>query len=222
LVASLRKVARMDSWGFEEDDEPDPRPAAGDELLTGSDAGGIVTVAVDDAGGVRTVRLGAGWQETDTRRGLGGKVVEAMIAATAHVIAQKTGPAPQPVAAQQEGPITAEDVLRVLHAVSVDLTRFRERLSAVADETVRVASGGGHVTVAGRQRQVSDVVIDQDWLYGARASEVESELRDALAAFGDRSSPKEVVPRGDAIGELLGMVADPRAMVRRLREGSPS
>jgi hypothetical protein len=110
--------------------------------------------------------------------------------------------------------------MRLLEAVSDDLAQFRRRLSTITDRAVTEDSGGGHVTVSGRQGRVTDVSIDQDWLYGTRASEIESELRDALTRFGAASSPGELAqgPRSSAIDELLALVSDPRAMVRRIRQ----
>lgn len=226
----------MNSWGFEEADEDDARadePVTEEEPLTGADADGIVTVTVDDAAGVRSVRLGGGWQDNAVRRGLGTRVVDAMTAATTRAIARTVERAevaddePVPVASKPEEPvtpITADDVMRLLHTVSTDLSQFRQRLSAVVDETVTVTSAGGHATVSGRQGRVGVVSLDQDWLYGARASEVESELRDALTAFRAASSPGELAagPRSSAISELLSIVSDPQTMVRRIRLRSAS
>lgn len=220
------------SWGFEEADEDDARvdaPVTEEEPLTGADADGIVTVTVDDTAAVRSVRLGDGWQDNAVRRGLGARVVDAMTAATVRAIARNAEraddePAPPPAAAKQDGPITADHVMRLLHTVSTDLSQFRQRLSAVVDETVTVTSAGGHVTVSGRQGRTGDVSLDQDWLYGARASEVESELREALTAFRAASSPGELAegPQSSAIGELMSLVSDPDAMVRRIRLRSAS
>jgi hypothetical protein len=70
VVTSLGKVGcgTDGGWGFEEDDdEPDNGPV-NEELLTGADADGIVTVTVDDAADVRAVRLGDGWQGNEVRR----------------------------------------------------------------------------------------------------------------------------------------------------------
>lgn len=221
-------------WGFEEADDVDERgeePAAG-ELLTGADADGVVTVSVDDAANVRSVHLGAGWEDDAVRRGLGVKVVDAMTGATIRAMAKQAeriepGAAePAPASAskppEQDSPLTTEDVMRLLHEVARDLGQFRQRLSAVVDETVTVASGGGHVTVSGRRQQVGDVSIDQDWLYRTRASEVESELRDALTAFRARSAPGELAPQSNAISELRSLVSDPQAMVRRIRQRNGS
>jgi len=210
------------NWGFEEEDDPGDSPVD-EELLTGADADGIVTVAVDDAADVRSVRLGDGWQGNEVRRGLGARVVEAMSAATARAMAKQAERIDElvPAAATppvEQTPLTTEHVMRLLHEVTRDLSQFQQRLSTVVDESVTVASGGGHVTVSGRRRQVGDVAIDQDWLYGARAPEVESELRDALTSFCARSSLGELAggPQSGAISELMALVADPGAMVRRI------
>jgi DNA-binding protein YbaB len=216
------------SWGFEEaEDVDEPAEPAADEPLSGADAGGVVTVTVDDTAAVVSVLLGDGWQDATVRRGLGARVVEALTAATARVMAKKAErigePAPRvSVSPDQDGPLTTAEVMRLMDAVSRDLAQFRQRLSAVADETVTATSGGGHVTVSGRRRQAGDVSVDQDWLYGARASEVESELRDALTTFAGRSSPGELAqgPKSAAISELLALVSDPQAMVHRLRRRS--
>jgi len=163
----------MAHWGFEDDDDEPAEQPADEEPLTGQDVDEIVTIGVDDAGTVRSVRLADGWQD-EFRRSLGVKVVEALTAATTRAMAKQTGRPETPATLKptQDSPLTSDDVLQLLHAVSADLDRFRRRLSAVADEPLRVTSGGGHVTVAGRRRQVADVSMDQDWLYGARASEV--------------------------------------------------
>jgi DNA-binding protein YbaB len=212
------------SWGFEEAEEVDQPVEPAAEPLNGADAGGVVTVTVDDTAAVLSVRLGDGWQDATVRRGLGARVVDAMTAATARVMAKQAQriDEPTPRLQDQDSPLTTADVMRLMHAVSRDLAQFRERLSAVADETVTATSGGGHVTVSGRRRQVGDVSIDQDWLYGARASEVESELRDALATFASRLPPNELSqgPKSPAISELLALVSDPQTMVHRLRRRS--
>ena len=216
------------SWGFEEaEDVDEPAEPAADDVLSGTDAGGVVTVTVDDTAAVVAVRLGDSWQDATVRRGLGARVIEAMTAATAQVMAKQAERIGEPTARvpaspDQESPLTTAEVMRLMDTVSRDLDQFRQRLSAVADETVTATSGGGHVTVSGRGRQAGDVSIDQDWLYGARVSEVESELRDALTTFAGKSSPGELTqgPKSTAISELLALVSDPRTMVDRLRRRS--
>jgi hypothetical protein len=237
-------------WGFGEGDDPDERDArfsvfepddlpgtgTGDDELTGRDADGVVTVAVDDAAEVVSIRLADTWQDDDVRRVLGAKVVEAVIAATAVAVAERAArldeqsgqpaspwtPPAVPGRPDDDRPITREDALRLLHRVSADLAEFRQRWSAVADRMVSVTSRGGHVTVSGRQRQIGDVSIDQDWLYRARASEVETELCEALRAFAAESSTGGLSrgPDSGAISELLALVADPAATIRRIRRGS--
>lgn len=229
-------------WGFEEADDVDDidehaKAGGADDttdLLTGQDADGVVTVAVDDAVEVVSVRLAGGWTDPAVRRVLGAKVVEAIRVATTHAVAKQAGQIDMrvgglvetrtaPVASKSpepdERPITKEDATRLLRAVSADLAQFRERLSAISDQVVRVESGGGHVTVSGRHRQVGDVSIDQRWVAQVRASEVESELCDALTEFTARSSLGELSrgPGSSAIDELLALVSDPQAMVRRIR-----
>lgn len=187
-------------------------------LSVGEDADGIVTVTVDDAANVVSVKVVDVWEDAAARRALGAKVVEAVRAATARALAKQAGqPASAPAVrpSVDESPLTSANVLRLLHEVSTDLDEFRQRISTAA-EPVTVTSGGGHVTVSGRRRQVSDVSIDQDWLYRALVPEVESELREALTAFGTRSAG-ELVPESGAISELRALVSDPEAMVRRIR-----
>jgi hypothetical protein len=231
-------------WGFEEaDDYEGPSifgeqdgeaatAAGGDEdLATGADPDGVVTIAVDDDADVVSVRLAGNWQDEAIRRVLAAKVVEAMSAATAQAVARRAQqidaqagePVTAPVRPQaEESPITMEDALRRVHQVSADLAQFEQRLSATVEQAVTAESGGGHVSVSGQGRQIGEVSLDQAWLFRARVSEVESELRDALATFGARSSLGELSqgPRSSAISELLALVADPGAMARRIKQGS--
>lgn len=227
------------NWGFEEDDEvEDTRRAAPAEEstddtgpLSGQDARGVVTITVADTAAITSVRLASDWRDRTEPRELGALVVEAANNATASAIAaqaqrvdiraEAAGTAGPPRTSQppeEERPITREDARRLLDAVTADLTQFRRRMSEVVDQTVRVDSAGEHVTVSGRRGQVMDVSLDVTWLYTARESEIESEVREALTRFADKSTPGELAegPQSSAINELMALVSDPQAMVRRI------
>jgi DNA-binding protein YbaB len=227
-------------WGFEEDDEAEdvrrgtPAEESTDDTgpLSGQDARGVVTITVTEAAAITSVRLARDWRDRGEPRELGGLVREAANNATASAVATRAqqvdiraeveagtaGPARTSQPSEEERPITREDARRLLDAVTADLTQFRQRMSAVVDEMVREDSAGEHVTVSGRRGQVMDVSLDVSWLFTARESEIESELRDALTRFADRSTPGELAqgPQSSAISELMALVSDPQAMVRRI------
>ncbi len=96
------------------------------------------------------------------------------------------------------------------------------RAAAITDTTTAADSAGGHVVVSGIRRQVRSVSIDPQWAGTARNTEIESELRDALRAFVDRSTTGELTkgPRSAAISELMGMVADPQLTIQRISRGT--
>lgn len=229
-------------WGFEEDDEvedvrrstPVPEESTDDtDPLSGQDTRGAVTITVTEAAAITSVRLAPDWRERAEARELGSLVREAANNATAAAVANQAqqvdiraeveaGTAAPPRAStsleEEERPLTREDVRRLLDAVTADLAQFKERLSTVVDQTVRVDSAGEHVSVSGRQGQVLDVSLDVSWLFMARESEIESEVRDALTRFADRSTPGELGrgPQSAAITELMQLVSNPQAMVRRI------
>lgn len=226
-------------WGFEEDDEVEVRRSTSAEestedtdILSGQDARGVVTITVTETAAITSVRLAPDWRDNIEPRELGALVVEAANNATARAVAAQAqqvdiraeveaGTDGRPRTSQppeEERPITREDAKRLLDAVTADLTQFRQRMSEVVDQTVRVDSAGEHVTVSGRRGQVQDVSLDVSWLFTARESEIESEVREALTRFADRSTPGELAegPQSSAINELMALVSDPRAMVRRI------
>lgn len=234
-------------WGFEEDDEVEAvRRSTPDEStddtdpLSGQDARGAVTITVTDTAAIASVRLAPEWRELAEARELGSLVREAANNATAAAVAYQAqrvdiraevaaGTVAPPRASQppeeEEPPLTREDVRRLLDAVTADLAQFKVQLSTVVDQTVQADSAGEHVTVSGRQGQVLDVSLDVSWLFTARESEIENEVRDALTRLADRSTPGELSrgPQSGAINELMQLVSDPQAMVRRIsrRNGRP-
>lgn len=107
-----------------------------------------------------------------------------------------------------------------MDAVTADLNQFMRQVSEVTDRVVTIDSAGGNVRISGRQRQVSEVTIDPQWANRARASEVEGELQDALSRFANESSPGELTqgPRSPALDELMHLVANPEAMMRRIKQ----
>lgn len=234
----------MDStWGFEEDDEESEVEVEADEQaeepLLGKDPDEIVTIAVTDTADVLSVHIDEQWRERVEAHLLGGKVVEAMNAATIIALARQSeqvdmtgsesaGTTPPPETSESiedERPITMEDAMRLLHAVKSDLATFTHQLSAVRNRAVAVESGGDHVTVSGARRQVATVELDQTWLHSAPNSEIESETRDALTAFITKSTPDEQLtqgPQSSAITELKALVADPQTLIRRINKRSTS
>ena len=227
-------------WGFEEDDEvedvrrstPAEESTDDTDLLSGQDARGVVTITVADTAAITSVRLASDWRDRTEPRELGALVLEAANNATARAVAAQAqrvdiraeaaagtdGPPRTSQPTEEERPITREDQRRLLDAVTADLTQFRQRMAEVVDQAVRVDSAGEHVTVSGKRGQVMDVSLDVTWLYTARESEIESEVREALTKFADRSTPGELAqgPRSSAINELMALVSDPQAMVRRI------
>lgn len=237
LSAQRLWLITMDGrWGFEEDDEwvddvPHDEPADDAELITGQDADQVVTVSVDDAGAIARVALADDWQGRVAPQALGSAVLTAANAAVVRATAAQAeridlsgddsaeSAAPGSTPSPEETPLSREDAFRLLDEMSADLERFMERAAPVIDQDVSVRSGGGHVAITGRQRQVHQVEIDQSWAGVVRSSEVESELRDALVAFSERSDPGELAagPQSSAISEIRALVADPQALIRRIR-----
>lgn len=228
------------TWGFDGDeDEYDPlRQDAAEpeeELLTGKDSDAVVTVEVTDTADLVSVSISPEWRESTDTRNLGTKVVEAMNNATAAALAKQaesidlraaetvgtTAPPTTSQSTEDERPFTMEDASRLLRAVTTDLAQFKKQLSTVRNQTVTVESGGGHVTVSGMRRQVGSVSFDQTWLHSAAESEIESELREGLASFIAKSTPDEELaqgPQSSAINELRALVADPQALIRRIKQ----
>lgn len=231
-------------WGFEQDDEwddanHDESTTETDETLTGQDLDEIVTVGVNDVAEVVSVRLAGDWKSSVDPRGLHANVLAAMNAATMQALSKQlnevdmtgasAGTGSPPVTSQhderpEETPITPEYAMRLVEAASADLERYLTQAVAIADASVTTTSAGGHVSVSGRQRRVFEVSIDANWATGARHTEIESELRDALTGFSARSSLGDIAegPRSSAITELTALTSDPEALVRRIKRARNS
>jgi hypothetical protein len=115
-------------------------------------------------------------------------------------------------------PLTREDVLRLVDAVSADLDRFSRQLSDVVDHPVSAQSAGQHVSGSASGGQVTQLTIDFRWAGSARDSEIESELVDVLRTIQRRGSPGELAkgPQSPAIAELMELARDPHTFLRRL------
>lgn len=226
-------------WGFEDDDEesfssyaraPEPEQPAADlgDHITGQDPDGVVTIAVTDDADVVTAKLSSGWRDSIDARALHSAVLAAMNAATINAVsarAEKIDPegTAEPAAPSEprdDGPITTEDAMRLIDAVTADLDRFMSQVSAIADQVVTAESSGGHVTVTGKQRHVADVAIESRWVTGAPDAEIESELVSALSGFTTRSSLGELSqgPQSTNLDELRRLVRDPQTLIRRISE----
>jgi|GEM_PF-2738357 len=228
-------------WGFDEaDDEFETLEAAEDtdaspELVTGQDAAGIVTIWVTYSAEVVSVGLVREWRSSVEPQDLHSSVAQAMNAATATVCAKQAeqfdmtgdelgGTGPGQVASNQsenEIPLTSDYVMQLLSAVSADVGQFVRQASAITAQSVTVeSSGGGHVSISGARRQVSDVSLDTRWLSSARHSAIEAELSDALTGFTGRFSLGELAqgPRSPAISELMSLISDPEATISRIKQ----
>jgi DNA-binding protein YbaB len=224
-------------WGFEEDDEREDQPDDGggppptdEDTVQGADPNGIVTVVANLAGEPVAVRLEPRWAETAGPHRLPDLVRTAANGASVAALARQVSdsvpneaeaptqpPTAEPVGGGPGDPITAMNrVLALMDTVSAELEQFEQRLSTVSAVVVAARSGGRHVTVNGRDGQVLDVVLDPDWAGSVRASEVESELLDALRTFHRRTTPGELAegPRSPAITELNNLVRNPSALLR--------
>lgn len=225
-------------WGYEDDELADRTP--GDdadepgELVVGRDSDGIVTIALTEASEVVSVKLKSGWRSAVDPRALHSNVLTAMRAAAAEATVRQaqqisqsvsgpSGTGSPPDASEphaDERPITREDAMRLLDAVKQDLDAFTSQLSSVAGRLVTVESGGGHVQASGQRQQLAALEIDAPWAKVVPDAEIESELRDALASFMDKSSIGELAqgPQSPAISELMDLVANPRQTIRRIRQ----
>ncbi|MBB5152927.1 hypothetical protein [Saccharopolyspora phatthalungensis] len=214
---------------FRDLDDPAPGdgPYASDTDDTPSLVGRPVAVNVTDAGVVTSVVLAAGWRRSVDPRELGAAVLSAFATATMQVLAnrvegtQQTPPvtgASTPADLPDTSPLSKEDVMRLVDAVSADLNHFTEQVSARVDQTVSVESAGGHVRGSARSGQILDVSIDPNWAASARNSEIELELTEVLKQLGELSSPGELAqgPRSRAIDELHALASDPQLFLRRV------
>ncbi|MEU4741549.1 YbaB/EbfC family nucleoid-associated protein [Actinosynnema sp. NPDC023658] len=218
-------------FGFEEGDEGDrpPRPSpseqqARQDSLTGQDADGVVTVAVNDLAEVQSVTITAQWRQSVDPRALGSAVTQAANAATMAALAEQVErpaePAPQRPAPppQPEERITPEQALRLMDAVSADLARFTQRMTEVVDRPLTVESRGGHVRGTIHRGQVLGLEADPAWTHSARVTEVQQEFLEVLRNLRARSVPSDLAqgPQSPAIAELTALVSDPGTLLRRV------
>lgn len=226
-------------WGFEEADDRkfdearstrDPVSDSAD-TVSGHDADGVVTVTVTPSAEVVSVELAAGWRNSVEPRLLHARVLAAANAATMQALArqideQEQHPPVPPDApgnvhgtgVSDETPITKEDVLRLVDAVSADLQNFSQHLSAVVDQPVSAESAGRHVRGSGQRGQVVELAIDARWAGHVRNPEIESELVEVLRKLQRSGSPGELAngPQSSAIAELTALASDPHKFLRRL------
>lgn len=212
----------------------------GDDLgdtVAGRDPDGAVTVVVGPDAEVLSVVLSADWRSVVDPRALHHSVRAAannatMLALARQFEAEPARQAPSPATPSQsvpspaamsprsadETPITREDALRLLDAVSADLDSFTRQLSAVADQRMTAESAGRHVRGSALRGQVVEVAVDANWASSARAPEIEAELLDVLRRLHRMSTPTELAggPQGSAIAELNALLSDPQALLRRV------
>ncbi|MDV6011141.1 hypothetical protein [Haloechinothrix sp. LS1_15] len=176
-------------WGFVEGDEWDEEDESAhvddssddDELLHGQDSHGIVTVTVTDQAKVVLVHLEPAWRSSIAPRALDSSVLEAANAATMHALAKQVEQtdmsgeetvqdvhAQAPASwlketSQNDSPITKQDAMRLLDAVSTDLGNYLDEVTRVISREFTVESGGGHVNVTSKQGQISAVSVDLAW-----------------------------------------------------------
>lgn len=221
-----------DDWAFEAeidlwDDGERPAPADEDEPdatdPAGRDPDAVVTVVVSPDGSVERVRLAEDWKRRVDPRGLDTSVLSATNAATVEALVrqarevQENPPSP-PRADADETPLTARDVLRLSDAVNAELEEFAARASAVHTGVVSAESGGGHVSGTAQGGRYLSLDLDPTWASIARNAEVENELLDVLRALHRESTPSDLTaqPQGQAYTELMGLLADPARLLRRV------
>lgn len=215
----------MARWGFElEDDElydETARSVQQDATLTGQDSAGIVTIAVTEDADVVSVALADDWRKTVDPRRLHQHVTEAVNAATARALEARVASTdltrPKPLTDQSSGygRLTTPDLQRLVEAATADLGRLAQRAAERTDRQVSVRSEGGHVRLSATGRRVHQLAVDSNWAWGARTSEITTELTDALTAFAAQA-PRGDLPRGSALDQLTALVSDPTRMLRRL------
>ncbi|HEY2765877.1 MAG TPA: YbaB/EbfC family nucleoid-associated protein [Pseudonocardiaceae bacterium] len=228
-------------WGFEEADDrefeetrPSRNPTSGDgDTVSGRDADGVVTVTVTPSAEVVSVRLTAGWRNSVEPRMLPALVIAAANAATMQALVAQVDQREQSYPATVEDsasgpadragtaghtPLTKEDVLRLVDAVSADLELFSHRLSEVVDRTVSAESAGRRISGSGQHGQVVELVIDASWAGRVRDSEIENELVNVLRKLQRAGSPGDLAngPQSSAIEELTALASDPHNFLRRL------
>ncbi|MBV9843704.1 MAG: YbaB/EbfC family nucleoid-associated protein [Kutzneria sp.] len=223
-------------WGFDEADDWEADGAASargadadtQDVVTGTDPDTVVTVTLTPAAEVVSVKLAADWRRSVDPRALDASVLAAVNAATMRALARQVEavppvaevrpPAPSTPGGADEPPLTRQDVLRLVDAVSTDLRRFSERISPVVDHPVSAESAGGHVTATASRGRVIGLSLDPGWVGSVRDSEIESELLDVLRQLHDKSTPAELTagPRSSAIAELTALASDPQRFLARL------
>lgn len=226
-----------DQWQFNEEDawvEEERTPAGGnsppEDALEGHDEDGIVTVYVTPDGQVLSTTLASNWKESVNPHELPQRIVAAANAATMRLLSrqlERTGlqesvegtPPKQAGPDEADGPpISVDDALRMIDAVSADLERFNERIAEVANQTVTVDSAGGHVQGTGQQGQVVDVSVDAAWAGRSRNGEIENEITDVLGSLRSQTSASELTngPQSDSISQLMTLASNPQTLLRRL------
>ncbi|MFI9011837.1 YbaB/EbfC family nucleoid-associated protein [Actinosynnema sp. NPDC053489] len=217
-------------FGFEEDDEGDRQPRstpqeqrARQDLLTGQDPNGVVTVAVNDLAEVQSVTITARWRQSVDPRALGSAVTQAANAATVRALAQQAERPAEPPPFQPPLPpsterITAEQALRLMDAVSADLDRYAQRTAEVVDRPTTVESRGGHVRGTTHRGQVLGIEADAAWTHTARVTEMQQEFLEVLRTLHARTVPVDIArgPQSPAITELTALLSDPNALLRRV------
>jgi hypothetical protein len=83
-------------------------------------------------------------------------------------------PSPLPASpSKDDSPLTTDDVLQLVDAVTADLERFTQQMALVVEQVVTVESSGGHVTGSGKGGQILSITVDPHWAASARNSERE-------------------------------------------------
>lgn len=228
-------------WGFEDADDGEFDPVERTrfcadspvDTVWGQDADAVVTVHVTALAEVVSVTLTPGWKRSVDPRRLNTSVLSAANIATMQALGRQvaqveqnptailgtaSGEAERGSARYDDTPLTKEDVLRLVDAVSADLDRFSRQVSAVADQAVSAESAGRHVRGSARRGQVLELAIDAQWVSSARDSEIESELVDVLRMLRSRGSPGDLLngPQSSAVTELMTLASDPQRFIRRL------
>lgn len=221
------------SFGFEDGYEPEEeprRPAAatgGPGGLVGRDPDGVVTVAVGESATVVSVTLTRDWRRLIDPQALGSVVVTAVNTATMQAVARQVEQHPptaaEPVSAPaaptfDDSRITPDYAMRLMDTVSADVERFMRQVDDAVERPVAVQSRGGYVRGTAQGGQVIELVVDPDWIKGARTTGIEDELLDVLTALHRRSAPTDLAagPQSPAIAELTMLLSDPNTLLRRV------
>ncbi|RZS44361.1 hypothetical protein EV193_101236 [Herbihabitans rhizosphaerae] len=226
-----RRTLRL---GFEEGDDEDRRPRR-DQKPTTEDTSDAVAGAADDnivtvhrtsTGEVVSVDIVNDWRDRIDPRVLGSHVVSAVNTAAMNVLAQQIeqidpdNPMPPDTPTPtDETPLTSNDVLRLVDAVTADLDQFVEQAqqnAAIASQPVSATSAGGHVTGSAQNGQVTNVTLDSRWIFNARTPEIEKEILDALRQLYQKTTPANPVPQPDSFTEIMTLlVVRPSSLQRR-------